>query len=143
MSFITSADAVFTITIKNLFNAPITLENWESDKAWEAQDRNISETKMSIDGKLNIGYIPSPINQTLHFSANSKSLIVFDSLATATEQMRTPYMINGELSLKGLGRKFTFSNGVLVSYAPLPDGGKTLGGRKVTLTWESIIPAGI
>ena len=35
--FITSADAVFTLTVKTLFNAPITLENWASNRAWEGQ----------------------------------------------------------------------------------------------------------
>lgn len=141
--FITSANAVFTLTIKELFNTPITLENWESDKAWEALDQDFSEVQMSIDGKLNIGWIPSPITHTLSFSPNSRSMIYFDTLLDAMRQTRRPFWMNGELTLEGLGHKFTFTNGVIQKATPLPAAGKSLAARKITIMWENITRAGI
>lgn len=142
-NFITSADGVLTLTVKDLFNSPITLENWETDRAWETQDREIAESRMSVDGKLNVGFIPTPIDMTLRFSPNSPSIIYFETIQTSSEQMRRPFILNADLTLPGLKRRYTFSNGHLRSLTPVPGGAKTLEGRSFTLRWESVYPAAI
>lgn len=141
--FITSADGVLVITAKDLFNAPIEMENWETDRAWETQDREIAESRMSVDGKLNVGYVPSPIDMSLRFSPNSQSIAIFEAIQTASEQMRRPFILNAELTLPGLQRKYTFSNGHLRSLTPVPGGARTLEGRSFALRWEAIYPAGL
>lgn len=141
--FITSADGVLTITVKDLFNAPIQLENWETDRAWETQDRAIAESRMSVDGKLNMGFIPTPTDMTLRFSPNSPSVGYFETIQTSSEQMRRPFILNAELTLPGLHRRYTFSNGHLLSLTPIPGGARTLEGRAFALRWEAVYPAGI
>ncbi|MCL1514399.1 MULTISPECIES: phage tail fiber protein [Acetobacteraceae] len=143
-ALITSADAVFTLTVKTLFNAPITLENWATDHGWSgSQKLKLATTSLSIDGRLNKGFVPSAYHMALHFSAGSRSLPVFDAIATASRQARTVYELNGELLLHGLGQRFTFTNGCLTDYDPVPAGNTTLGNRTVNITWENVLPAGL
>lgn len=59
-TLVTSADAVFTLTVKTLFNAPITLENWATNHGWSSSQKlKLATTSLSIDGKLNKGFVPS------------------------------------------------------------------------------------
>lgn len=53
---ITAANAVFTITVAGLYNAPITLQNFAADQAWDTAAQNCAETEMSVDGYLNTGW---------------------------------------------------------------------------------------
>ncbi|MCX5619468.1 MULTISPECIES: phage tail fiber protein [Bombella] len=143
-ALITAADAVFTLTVKTLFNTPITLENWATENSWSSgQKIKLAATTLSLDGKMNKGYIPSLYPMVLTFSAGSNSLLVFDAIATASRQARTVYELNGELLLHGLGRRYTFTNGCLTDYDPVPAGKTTLGDRSVTITWENVLPAGL
>lgn len=142
-SLITSADAVFVLTVQTLFNAPLTLENWAANRAWETQSLKLADTRMSIDGKLNRGYVPSAFDMTLHFSPNSKTYVLFDTIATASRQGETVYTLNGEISLKGLGRKYTLINGALMEYSALPSGGEMLEDVTAHIRWENVLPAGL
>ncbi|MCX5617047.1 hypothetical protein NQF87_08735, partial [Bombella sp. TMW 2.2559] len=88
---ITSADAVFMLTIKKLFNTPVKLDNWSTNRGWEAQSLRLSDTRLSLDGKLNKGFVPSAYDMTLNFSPNSGTWDVFDVLQTASRQAETVY----------------------------------------------------
>lgn len=140
---ITSADAVFTITIKTLFNTPVTLDNWSTNRAWEGQALRLADTRLSIDGKLNKGFVPSAYDMTLNFSPNSGTWDVFDALQTASRQARTVYELNGELTLKGFNRKYTLVSGCVLELSAVPNGGELLEERSVHIRWENVLPAGI
>ena len=49
---ITAVNSVFTLTVPGLYNAPITLQNYAADRAFETESRELAETAMSIDGYL-------------------------------------------------------------------------------------------
>lgn len=140
---ITSADAIMTLTITDLFNAPITLQNWGSDRGWEIEALEMAETQMSVDGYLNRGFVPRAVTQTLTFSAASTSLEYFEALYTAQRQSSTLYALGGELTLKSTGKKYTFTNGCLMTGSVAPNGGTVLESRTFTIQWERVIPAGI
>ena len=140
---ITSADAVFTLTVKTLFNTPITLENWATNRAWEGQNLRLADTRLSIDGKLNKGFVPSAYDMTINFSANSPSMTIFDAIQTASRQARTVYELNGELHLPGFRKKYTFINGCVLELTAVPNGEELLAERSVHIRWENVLPAGI
>ncbi|QCE35640.1 hypothetical protein FAI40_10055 [Acetobacteraceae bacterium] len=140
---ITSANATAFLTVETLFSAPFKLENWASDKAWEAEAWEIADGKMSVDGKLNRGYIPKAIPLTLTFSPNSPSLEYFDAITGASVQARTSYQLGLVFSMPSLGRKYTYINGFIKSFDSLPPGAELLENRKVELMFERMIPAGI
>lgn len=141
--FITSADAIFTLTVQSLYNAPVTLQNWSADRAWETGEFELAETQMSVDGYLNAGYVPNPVDQTIYLSANSDSVVVFEAIMTGSQTARTVYKLGAEITLNGTSRKYTFVNGVLVRGSPTPSAGRTLEARQFGIRWERVYPAGI
>lgn len=140
---LTSSNGIFTLTFETILNAPITLDQWGTDRAWEADALDQVETQMSIDGYLNAGFVPRPVDMTLYLSAASSSVVTFEAVMTAQATARTIYRMNGELTLPGIERKYTLSNGVLLSGAPLPDGTRILSNRAFKLRWERVFPVGI
>ena len=140
---ITSADAIMTLTISDLWGAPITLENWASDRGWDVGELEMAETQMSIDGKLNRGWVPRAITQTITFSAASASIIYLELLMTSQTQSRSLYTIGGELTLKSTGRKYTFTDGCLLTGSVAPNGGTVLENRTFSIQWGEVLPAGI
>lgn len=141
--FITSANAIYTLTLSALFNAPITLQNWASDRGFEQDQVEMAETQMSIDGHLNRGFVPRAVNQTLSFSAASDSVSVFEALIAYQQQERTIVSLGAELVIPGTGRRYTFINGCLTAGSVAPNGGNTLENRSFALQWERVLPAGI
>lgn len=140
---ITSADAIFTLTVSNLYNAPITLQNFAADRAWETAEQEMAETEMSIDGYLNAAWVPNPVEQTISLSAGSDSVIVFETIIMAQNTARTVYRLGAEITLTGPGRKYTLTNGVLRSASVMPSAGRTLETRRFQVRWERVTPAGI
>ncbi len=59
---------------------------------------------------------------------------------TAQTTSRTIYRLDGELTLPGISRKYSFSKGVLLSGAPLTDGTRILANRAFRLRWERVFP---
>ncbi|MBO1329246.1 hypothetical protein OQ496_12685 [Acetobacter suratthaniensis] len=140
---ITAANAVFTITVAGLYNAPITLQNFAADQAWETAELNCAETEMSVDGYLNTGWTPAPVDQTIHFSAGSESVVVFEAIMAAQQTARALFRLGGELTLTGTGRRYTMTNGVLRSMAVVPSAGRVLHPRSFAIRWQSVWPAGV
>lgn len=140
-NFITSADAIFTLTVSSFFSAPITLENWSSDRAWEAAALEMAETQMSVDGKLNAGWVPRPIEQTVSFSAASSSLQYIEDLMLAQQTTRSLYSLGAVITLPATSRKYTLSNGFLVNGSVLPAAGTVLEARPFTFRWGAYTAA--
>ncbi|GBR56503.1 phage tail fiber protein [Gluconobacter sphaericus] len=140
---ITSANSVFVITVTGLLNAPVRLQNYAADRAWDAPELEQAETEMSIDGYLNAGWVPNPVDQTVSLSAASISVPVFENIMAAQQTSRSLYRIGGEITLTSTGRKYTMVNGVLRSVTVLPGAGRTLENRTFAIRWQSVTPAGV
>ena len=142
-TFITSADGVFTMTVASLFSAPITLENWGTDRAWEASSYASTDSQMSIDGYLNKGFVHRAVEMSLVLAANSPSNAVFEAIEEYQKASVTVVLLGGELRLPGLNRRYTFDDGHVIGMSPLPSGGQMLEPRTYNLRWRRVIPAGI
>ncbi|GAN70674.1 phage tail fiber protein [Acetobacter syzygii] len=140
---ISAANAIFTITVPGLYNAPVTLKNFATDHAWDVGAQHCAQTQMSIDGYLNAGFVPEPVDQTIVLSAASESVLVFEAIMTAQQTARTLYRLGGEITLTSTGRKYTMVNGVLQAMAPMPGAGRMLGDRHFSILWQAIYPAGL
>ncbi|MEE8663498.1 MAG: hypothetical protein SOH81_07955 [Acetobacter sp.] len=95
---ITSANSVFVITVTSLLQAPVTLENYAADRAWDAPELEMAETEMSVDGYMNAGWVPNPVDQTISFSAASSSVPVFEAIMAAQQTARSLYRLAGEIT---------------------------------------------
>ena len=142
-NLITSADAIYTLTLSALYIAPITLQNWASDRAFEADDVEMAETQMSVDGKLNKGYVPRSVDQTLSFSAASSSIDIFETIIAFQRNRRTIITLGAEVVIPSTQRRYTLVEGCLVSGSVMPNAGATLENRSFRLRWQDVLPAGI
>jgi hypothetical protein len=140
---ITSANSVFVITVTSLLQAPVTLENYAADRAWDAPELEMAETEMSVDGYMNAGWVPNPVDQTISFSAASSSVPVFEAIMAAQQAARSLHRLAGEITLTSTGRKYTMINGVLRQGTVFPGAGKVLETRTFAVRWQSVTPAGI
>ncbi|MCP1246178.1 hypothetical protein NKW54_09515 [Acetobacter cerevisiae] len=140
---ITAANSVYTLTVPRLYNAPITLENYAADRAFETEARELAETAMSIDGYLNAGWIPNPVTQTIALAASSESALIFEAIVMAQDARRGLYRMGAEIQIPAIGRKYTMVRGLLRSIVGVPTAGRVLEARHFEITWERVLPAAI
>ncbi|QHC34157.1 phage tail fiber protein [Komagataeibacter xylinus] len=140
---ITAANSIFVITVTSLLQAPVRLENYAADRAWDAPELEMAETEMSIDGYLNAGWVPNPVDQTVSLSAASSSVPVFEAIIAAQQTARSLYRIGGEITLTSTGRKYTMVNGLLRAASVLPAAGRVLETRTFAIRWQSVTAAGV
>lgn len=140
---ITSADAIYTITVPGLLNAPFTLKNFSADRAFETEARELAEESMSVDGYLNVGWVANAVSQTITLQASSYEADAFDSIIMAQDQARTIYRLGAVIQLPSIGKKYTLTRGYLRSAVQIPSAARVLEARTFEVRWERVIPAAI
>lgn len=135
---ITSANSIFTLTIPGLFQAPVQLMGYSTDRAFTSDAVQMAEAQMGVDGRLSAGYTPSPIVQTITLQADSPSRDIFSTLITAMDTAREVYWLNGTISLPATGESYTMIRGVLVNAKSIPDANRVLAPVDYMITWESV-----
>lgn len=141
MSTITSANSVLTLSITNLYASPQTIQGWSADDAFASDAMELAETVAGIDCKLSGGYVYNPVNMTITIMPNSESQTIFETWVSATKVVREIYTANGYISLPAIRKKYTLTNGILVSAKPFPDVKKTLQPTPFIIRWESVVGA--
>lgn len=135
---ITSANSIFTLTIPGLFQAPVQLMGYSTDRAFTTDATQMAEAQMGVDGRLSAGYTPSPIVQTITLQADSPSRDIFSTLITAMDTAREVYWLNGTISLPATGESYSMIRGVLVNAKAIPDAQRVLAPIDYMITWESV-----
>lgn len=135
---ITSANSIFTLTIPGLFQAPVQLMGYSTDRAFATDAVQMAEAQMGVDGRLSAGYTPSPIVQTVTLQADSPSRDIFSTLITAMDTAREVYWLNGTISLPATGESYSMIRGVLVNAKAIPDAQRVLAPIDYMITWESV-----
>jgi hypothetical protein len=137
---ITSANAVFILAIPAL-GIIHQLQGFAVDNAFDVGEQDIAENLMGVDGKKSSGWIPQMYTQAVHLQADSDSIAVFDQVYNFSNINRTFYEMTGTLTYPSTGKSYTFKNGTLTSYKPLPDAKKTLEPIDFSIVWETVIPS--
>lgn len=120
---ITSANAVVSLTC-DLFSC--NLQQFSADTSFEGEDDQVAETRMGIDGIMVAGQTPNIKVVNIHLEASSPSMQYLVLLKQAMEKNRTIYPCNMVIALPSIGKRITYSTGVLQSAKDLPDGKKVL-----------------
>ena len=120
---ITSANSVVTLQ-GSLFS--VELQQFSADTAYEGEDDQVAETRIGVDGKMVAGQVPNIKVVNLHLEASSPSLQYLQLLKRAMEVNRTVYTVNMVISQPSIGKRITYSTGVLQSAKDLADGKKVL-----------------
>lgn len=143
MGTITGANAVYTISVPSLFDAPENLHQFMADDSFSTEQQDVGETVMSNDGYLTGGFVFAAVSQTVSLLADSESIDLFDTWSQSMRTQRDAYFANGVITLPSVGKKWTMTRGLLVKYAIIPDVKKLLQGRKMVINWQSAIPSSL
>lgn len=138
---ISSANATIYITIPLLFPTPQQLQQFAADDIFGTEAIEAAESSMGVDGVLTAGFVNVPTKQTYAFQADSPSLFVFDQWFQQQKAAQDVFPCSGTILLTSVGTKWAMVRGFLTSYQPLPDAKKKLEPRKMTITWQSALPA--
>lgn len=135
---ITSADAIITLTVANLYTSGVQLQGFAADNIYGTEALDLAETVRGADGKLSAGFIYGNINQTFHIMPDSDSRTVFDTWATMSRTGIMVYRCNMTVILPAIGRKYSCVNGVLKQWKALPDAARVLQPAQAVIEWESV-----
>ncbi len=138
---ITSANATVGMSVGGLFS--INLENFSADSSFTSDTIQVAETRMGVDGHMAAGFTPNIKTLTINLEAGSPSTEFMNLLNQAQETNRRPYEVNTVISIPSIGKRYTFSKGVLQSYKGLPDGNKVLGPTQWVFHFEDMSVEGL
>jgi hypothetical protein len=141
MATITAANAIFTLSISDLFPAPQRLQGFAADDIFDTDAIESAETLMGVDGVLSAGFVFVPVKQSISLQADSASNNLFETWWTTQQSVQDIFFASGIVILPGISKKFTMTQGALTTYAPTPGVKKLLQTRKYGITWQSVIPA--
>lgn len=139
MGDITSATAILTLTIPDLFPEPQQIQGFAADDVYDFDEIESIETLMGVDGILSGGFTWKPQAQSIMLQADSPSNNIFDVWQNQQQATQQPYICNGVLILPALSLKFIQSNGFMTGFK-LPGAKKLVQPRRFRITWNQVIP---
>ena len=137
---ITSANAVYMLTVAGLFPSPVQLQGFATDSAIDTEAVEVAETRLGVDGFMSAGWIPRMTKQTIALQADSPSGFLFETWALTQDAQEEVFIANGVMIVPGIGRKYTLVRGVLTSFSVAPGLKKTSEVRNFVITWNEIQP---
>lgn len=141
MKSITGANAVFQLSIADLFPTPVQLQGFAADDVFNTDPMESAETLMGVDGRLSGGFVYVPTKQNIILQADSDSNAIFDQWWQQQQANEEVYIANGLVLLKSLQAKYTLTKGFLTTYPPTPGVKKLAQPRTFSITWERISPS--
>lgn len=140
MTSLTAANAVITLTIPGVFSVPQQLQGFSVDDVADVDTLTVAETLMGVDGFLSGGYVFNKVKYTFTLQADSPSNFVFDQWKLSQDAQEDTFPCNGNLLLKSLGTKWTWTRGFLTEWMPAPNVKKILQPRKFGVEFQRVFP---
>jgi hypothetical protein len=135
---ITSVNAIFALSITDLFDSPTQLQGFAADDIFSTDAIVLAETVMGLDGKLSGGYVHQIVKQKIHLQADSPSVAIFELWAATSQANQDVFFGQATVNLPGTQKSYTLRNGILKSAKLLPDAKKTLSAHEFEIDWESV-----
>ena len=135
---ITSANATLVLTVKSLFPAGITLQMFSTDQSYSQSEAQIAEDRMGVDGELVAGWIPNIKTVNISLEAASPSYKSLATLYKACETKKGFYECTLTASVPSIGKKFTWSGGILKAGTPVPAGRRVLDPTSWTFDFKDL-----
>ena len=137
---ITSANSRFTLSIPDVFPAPVALQGYAADDAFDNEAVDAAEILIGVDGLMSAGYTPFLTKMTIAFQANSPSIDVIDTWLGAMKSATEILYAQGSIELPSVGRAYTLVDGVLSRPKQIVGAKKVLQPVTHEITWAGIIP---
>ena len=141
MASLTGANAVYMLSIPNLFAVPQQLQGFAADDVFDTDAIESTEILMGVDGIMSAGFVFVPVRQNIALQADSPSTFIFDTWWAAQQQAQDVFFAAGTVLLTAVGKKWTLTKGALTGYKPIPDTKKLLQPQRFGITWQQIFPA--
>ena len=140
-STITSANSVVILSVQGLYDTPVPLQGYSTDKAWDTAAVVVTETQIGVDGRKTAGIVFNPVKQTFAFQADSPSVVIFEAIYAAQRALRDVLYIAAIIHLPSTGESYVCTKGTLEDYNSVASAGKVLNMREFSISWGSIQPA--
>lgn len=137
---LTAANSILMLSITGLFPVPQRIQGYATDDAFATEGVTPAEVMKGVDGKMSYGYVPYMTPMTINLQADSLSNDIFDAWLAAQKAAGEVFPANGLITLPGLQRSYTLTNGVLTQIQTFASVRKTLQMRPFTITWDSVDP---
>lgn len=137
MSNITSANAVFTLTVAEL-GISANLQGFAADDIFDTEAIELGEVLIGVDGYVSSGYVHALVKQSIMLQADSPSIALFENWIASEQAAVDKYPASATITLKATGRIYTMNTGFLASASLIPDAKKVLQPRKFNLVWQSV-----
>ena len=137
---ITSANAIFMISVASVFPAPVQLQGFGVDEAFDTEATDVAETQVGVDGYGVAGWIPRQVPMTITLLASSPSFLIFEEWVTAQDKLNEILYASCVISIPSIGRKYAGALGALTRYPQLPNVRRVLQQRQFVITW---LPQGL
>ena len=124
-----------------LYNTPVQLQGYSTDKAWDTAAVVVTETQIGVDGRKTAGIVFNPVKTTFAFQADAPSTQIFESIFAAQRAARDVYYINATVDFPATGQSYVCNKGTLEDYNSMATGGKVLGAREFSISWGSVLPS--
>ncbi len=140
---ITSANAIYTLAVSGIFDAPVALHGFSADDIFTTEAMASAEAIMGVDGVLSAGFVFVPVVQSIALQADSDSNAFFEQWWMTQQNAKEVFEANGVVILPSVQRKWALTRGFLNSFPPMPDAARTLRPRRYGIQWNFVAPAPI
>lgn len=136
---LTNANSVLTLTVPDLDIGPVQLQGFATDDAFDTANVKPGEVMVGVDGKKSQGFTAFLVPFHFILQADSLSIDIMDAIEEAQEAAKETYEIGVSLSVPGLGKLWTFTNGTITDFPKTPGGKKLLQPQKYEVTFEKMV----
>lgn len=135
---ITSANSTIILVAETVFPVGVQLMNFSTDQMFSADEVEIAQTRMGVDGGLAAGYTPNEKNVTITLEAGSPSTPYLELLWQTMEVNRTVYKVSLNCTVPSIGKNYIWSNGVLKRGNPVAQPKRILDPTSWGFTFSSL-----
>jgi len=141
MADITSANAVFLLSVQDVFPTPQILQGFATDDAFATGEVDVAEVMKGVDGFMSYGFVPFITHMNIVFQADSPSIPnTMEVWLSAELAVRRKFAANATITLAALGKVYQMVNGVVTRMTPIPPGKKILQPQSYAIAWDQWIP---
>ncbi len=141
MATITAANAVFTLSVPQVFPAPLLLQGFATDDAFATEPVEPAEVVLGVDGIASSAFIPFLTKTIVALQADSPSLYIFDAWLGAQVAAQEIYLASASIALLSIGKKFALLAGTLSRVVQFPAAKRILQPSSFEITWQSVTPS--
>jgi hypothetical protein len=143
MATITSANAVFMLSVASVFPTPVQLQGFGVDDAFATDLVDTTETQVGVDGFGVAGYVPRSPQMTIRLLASSPSIIIFENWIAAQDLAGEVLYAAATIKMPSISRLYTCYQGSLMRASTMADARKVLANREFHIQWlpQGTIPA--